>query len=225
MVMMLGAWRQHGLAMLLVVLSGWIGVAVAQAPHTHEHGFHGAAEWARVFDDPKRDGWQKPHEVIEALRLAPDAAVADIGAGTGYFSTRIARMLPGGKVYAVDLEPDMVRHLRERAKREGLARMLAVQASAADASLPERVDLVVFVDVYHHVGDRENYLRRLRERLRPGGRIAVIDFKLDAPLGPPSSARIAPERVRREFEQAGYALREELDFLPYQYFLVFGVAK
>src|SRR5256885_7904291 len=115
--------------------------AWAQAPHTHEHRFEDADKWSEVFDDPKRDSWQKPHEVIQALALKPDAVLADIGAGTGYFSVRFARMLPKGKVYAVDLEPDMVRHLAARVKREQLANVVAVQAAPHDPKLPERVDL------------------------------------------------------------------------------------
>ena len=95
------------------------GNALAQAPHTHEHRFSDADSWAKVFDDPERDRWQKPHEVIMALKLAPDAKVADIGAGTGYFAARLAHMAPNGRIYAVDLEPDMVKYLAERAKREG----------------------------------------------------------------------------------------------------------
>src|SRR5436305_493175 len=97
--------------------------AKAQAPHTHEHPFEDADKWSEVFDDPKRDSWQKPHQVVQALALKPDAIVADIGAGTGYFSVRLAHMVPKGKVYAVDLEPDMVRHLAARAKREQLPNM------------------------------------------------------------------------------------------------------
>src|SRR5689334_24072709 len=95
-------------------------VARAQSPHTHQHSFGDAEKWAQIFDDPKRDAWQKPHEVIQALALKPDAVVADIGAGTGYFSARVANMLPKGRVYAVDTEPDMVKHLKEQAKRERL---------------------------------------------------------------------------------------------------------
>ena len=82
--------------------------AAAQNPHTHQHHFKDADKWAHVFDDPKRDEWQKPHQVIQVLKLAPDAIVADVGAGTGYFSARLATMLPKGKVYAGDVEPDMV---------------------------------------------------------------------------------------------------------------------
>ena len=84
------------------------GPVAAQTPHTHQHSFGDADKWAKVFDDPERDAWQKPHEVIQALALKPDAVVADIGAGTGYFSVRLAHMVPQGRVYGVDTEPDMV---------------------------------------------------------------------------------------------------------------------
>ncbi|MBI2226091.1 MAG: methyltransferase domain-containing protein [Betaproteobacteria bacterium] len=98
------------------------GPAAAQSPQTHQHSFGGAEQWAQIFDDPKRDAWQKPHEVIQALALKPDAVIADIGSGTGYFSARFANMVPKGRVYGVDTEPDMVKYLAERAKREGLYR-------------------------------------------------------------------------------------------------------
>ena len=98
----------------------------AQSPDHANHRFGGAEHWAKVFDDPERDKWQKPHEVISALKLAPDAAVADIGAGTGYFAVRFAHMLQKGRVYGVDVEPDMVKYLGERAKKENLANLTAV---------------------------------------------------------------------------------------------------
>src|SRR6185503_16625319 len=110
--------------------------ALAQSPGTHQHSFGDAEKWAHVFDDPERDAWQKPHEVIRALGLAPDAAVADIGAGTGYFSARLANMLKSGRVYAVDIEPAMVKHLAERAKREGLANLVPVAGAAGSPQLP-----------------------------------------------------------------------------------------
>lgn len=197
----------------------------AQSPHSHQHGFGDAQKWAKVFDDPARDAWQKPHEVIRALALKPDAVVADIGAGTGYFAVRFAHMVPKGRVYGVDTEPEMVKHLGERGKREGLANLAAVAASAGDPRLPEKADLVVLVDVYHHVEDRERYFARLRDSLRPGGRVAVIDFRMDSPVGPPKAARIAPEQVVAELLRAGYVLDREHRFLPNQYFLVFRDAK
>ena len=196
--------------------------AAAQAPHEHRHSFEDAEQWSDVFDDPKRDDWQKPHEVIHALALKPDAAVADIGAGTGYFSVRIAHMLPQGKVFAADLEPDMVRHLAARAQREKLANLVAVQSSEEQANLPEKVDVVLLVDVYHHIDDREGYFRALKASLKSQGRVAVIDFTLDSEIGPPPRARLAPERVKRELAKAGYDLVAEHDFLPNQYFLVFA---
>ena len=205
--------------------------AQAQSPSTHQHSFSGAERWAHVFDDPQRDAWQKPHEVIGALALAPDAVVADIGAGTGYFSVRLANMLPRGRVYAVDIEPDMVRYLAERAKREKREKrekrdnMVAVAGEPGDPKLPARVDLVLMVDVYHHVDDRVEYFRRLREALKPGGRVAIIDFLPDAPEGPPKASRIPAERVVAEMKRAGFALAQEHRFLPRQYFLVFEPAR
>jgi predicted methyltransferase len=192
-----------------------------QHPHA-QHRFDDAERWARVFDDPERDAWQKPHEVIQALKLAPDARVADLGAGTGYFAVRLANMVPKGRVYAVDIEPDMVKYLGERARREKLPNMVAVQGTPADPRLPEKVDLIMLVDVYHHIEDRTEYFRRLASSLAPGGRVAVIDFKLDAPAGPPRAARIAPDRVKDELARAGLRLVEEHGFLPHQYFLVFA---
>jgi len=210
---------------ILVVAAALLALpAAAQTPHTHRHSFSGAEQWAHVFDDPERDAWQKPHEVIQALGLAPDARVADLGAGTGYFSARLANMLPAGRVYAADVEPDMVRYLGERAKREGLKNLVPVQSAYADPRLPEKVDLVLLVDVYHHIEDRSRYFRALRESLRSGGRVAIVDFRLDAPSGPPRSSRIPPDQVEAEMRAAGYALTAEHGFLPRQYYLVFQPA-
>ena len=193
----------------------------AQSPKDHQHSFGDAHKWSQVFDDPARDAWQKPHEVISALKLPPDAAVADIGAGTGYFSVRFAHMLSKGRVYGVDLEPDMVKYLAERAKKENLSNLTAIVGAPDDPRLPAPVDLVILVDVYHHIDHRENYFRKLRNSLKPGGRVAIIDFRLDSLSGPPKNMRIAPDRVKTELKQAGYALAEEHAFLPNQYFLIF----
>src|SRR2546422_649762 len=188
--------RKLAAAFLLFVA----GPLAAQSPATHEHGFRDAEKWAQVFDDPARDAWQKPHDVIEALSLKPDAVVADIGAGTGYFASRLAGMLPRGRVYAIDVEPDMVKYLAERAQREGRKNLIAVAAKPDDPRLPDKIDLLLLVDVYHHIEAREQYLRRLRPALKPGGRIAIIDFRLDSPAAP--SDRLAgirqfPERDRQ----------------------------
>jgi cyclopropane fatty-acyl-phospholipid synthase-like methyltransferase len=219
--------RLHSIPQLLITVLWALlpAAALAQAPHTHQHSFGDAQKWSQVFDDPKRDAWQKPHEVIQALTLKPDAVIADLGAGTGYFSVRFAHMVPQGRVYGVDTEPDMVKHLAERAQREGLKNLRAVAAKADDPRLPEKVDLVVLVDVYHHVENRERYFAKLREALRPGGRLAIIDFRMDSPVGPPVQARMAPEQVKAELQRAGYSLQQEHGFLPNQYFLVFAARR
>ena len=102
------------------------GPSAAQSPHTMDHGFSGAERWAKVFDDPNRDALQKPREVIDALALKPDSVIADIGSGTGYFAVRFAHAAPKGRVYGVDVEPDMVKYLAKRAEREGLTNLTAV---------------------------------------------------------------------------------------------------
>ena len=204
-----------------LIATALAGVAAAQTPHTHEHSFAGAEHWAKVFDDPARDAWQKPHEVIQALQLSPDAAVADIGAGTGYFAVRIAHMTPKGRVYAVDIEPDMVKYLGERAQKSGVANLTPVLAQPDDPKLPAKVDLVLMVDVYHHINARADYFRKLAASLKPAGTVAIIDFSKDSPIGPPPAMRLSAKEVAAEMERAGYVKVGEHGFLPNQYFLVF----
>jgi len=204
--------------------AGVMSIAWAQSPGTHHHSFSGAEGWAHIFDDPARDKWQKPHQVIEALALAPNATVADIGSGTGYFSVRLANMVPKGRVYGVDIEPDMVKYLADRAKRERLHNLTSIAGTPDNPRLPERVDLVLMVDVYHHVENRTRYFRNLRASLKEGGRIAIIDFTMESPQGPPKTVRIEPDKVKAELQEAGYGLVHDFSFLPDQYFLIFQAA-
>lgn len=214
-----GRWGAVLLALLAV-----LGTACAARDHGghHAHPFQDAERWARVFDDPARDAWQKPDEVIRTLAVAPDAVVADIGAGTGYFASRLARAVPQGHVYGADTELDMVAYLTERGRREGLGNLTAVAAAPDDPRLPRPVDLVLMVNTYHHVAHRPAYFDGLRRSLRPGGRVAIIDFLPDAPAGPPRHARIPAAVVKEEMGRAGYGLIAEHPFLPHQYFLVFA---
>ena len=220
--------HQHVLLILCTLLP--VGTALtavrasAQSHHNGHHSFQDAAAWAKKFDDPKRDASQKPAEVIQALQLKLDAVVADIGAGTGYFAARFARAVPQGRVYAVDAEPDMVKYLGDRARREGLGNLTAILADASNPRLPENADVIILVNTYHHIDKREVYFRELKGRLNPGGRLAIIDFRMDAPEGPSSKMRIAPQRVQKELTDAGYRLTQELAFLPNHYFLIFEPA-
>ena len=191
------------------------------------HDFADVTQWQRVFDDPARDAWQKPRELVAALGLRPGMWVADLGAGTGYFSRWLdAAVAPNGVVFAVDAEPNLVAHLRTRAETERTATVVPVLASMNDPRLPPAaLDLVLIVDTYHHLDDRLGYLRRLATRLKRGGRIAVVDWKKnDRAIGPPPEHRLARDTVVAEMRAAGYTLVDEPDLLPHQYVLIFAPA-
>jgi cyclopropane fatty-acyl-phospholipid synthase-like methyltransferase len=189
-------------------------------PDHMDHRFDDPARFAKSFDDPSREAWQMPARVIDALQLKSGMKIADIGAGTGYFSTRLARV-PGVSVFAVDIEPKMIEYLKQRAHKEGLHNINGVLAGAASPNLPEPVDVILVVDTYHHLPNRPAYFRDLRKSLRPGGRIAIVDFRKDAPDGPPVHFRFTPQQIEDEMKQAGYELHVSHDFLPRQHFLIF----
>jgi predicted methyltransferase len=198
--------------------------ATASDRATASHSFGDVDQWSKVFDDPSRDGWQKPQALLAALALQPGMTVADLGAGTGYFSRHLAAAVgPAGTVLAVEVEPTLVAHLRARAEREDAANVVPVLASPDNPRLPAAgVDLVLVVDTYHHFDHRTRYLPQLRRALRPGGRVAIIDWKPgELPQGPPPDHKLPRERVIEEMHAAGFALLEDLDLLPYQYALVF----
>ena len=207
-----------------------VGLAAAEAPPaghdaTSHHSFADVEHWVGVFDDPKRDEWQKPAAVVRALEIARGMTVADLGAGTGYFSHYLSAAVgPRGSVLAVDPEANMVAHLRERAEREHTENVVPILASLDNPRLPVgSVDLVLIVDTYHHLDDRLTYLHALQRFLRPRGRVAVIDWhKRPLPVGPPPEHKLAREQVVEEMTKAGYRLVAEPDILPYQYFLVFA---
>jgi SAM-dependent methyltransferase len=201
--------------------------AGAQPPGHHDHRggmphrFERADDWAKDFDDPARDAWQRPDDVLAALGLGAGMTVADVGAGTGYFTVRLARAVPDGQIIATDIEPDMVRYLAERARREGLANIRAVQAGAGDPNLAAAsVDRILVVDVWHHLGDRVRYAAGLAAALRPGGQLAVVDFTAEATHGPPPAHRLAPAAIIADLEAAGLAARVSPTSLPQQYIVI-----
>jgi ubiquinone/menaquinone biosynthesis C-methylase UbiE len=222
--------RNEGLLMVVVAF-GCLGLAAAAQQHQPgnkpdhmEHRFDDPERYAKSFDDPARDAWQMPARVIDTLALPPGAAVADVGAGTGYFSVRLAKAIPAGTVYAVDVEPSMLGHIRKRALAEGLKNVVTVQASGTSPSLTKPVDIVLVVDTYHHLPARPTYFRELQKSLAAGGRVAIIDFRKDSPDGPPPEFRFEADQIIAEMKQAGYRLDAKHDFLPRQHFLVFRPA-
>jgi predicted methyltransferase len=187
----------------------------------------GAARRARValkglaYSGPGRDRWQRPDRVLAELRLRPGARVADLGAGGGYFTLRLARAVgPGGVVYAVDTDPDLPPALQEGADRRGLRNVVGVLADPRDPHLPEPVDLVFLARAYHHIPDRPAYFARLARQLKPGGRLAVVEATPGRlyRLFPHATA---PATIRSELEGAGYRAVAELHILRRQGFLVF----
>lgn len=218
--------RMHAIPLVLPALLV-VGVA-AQAPkNQHEaHRRHGdPAAYIAALEDPARDAYQKPREVIEALRLKEGEVIADIGAGSGYFTLRLAHHLgEKGHVYGVDISPDMIRHLNRRISDAGLLNVSTILALPDNPLLPRPVDRFLIVDVWHHVENQPAYLALMKKMLKPGGRVVMIDFhKKDLPVGPPSAMKIAREDLLRQMEEHGFKLVEEHTFLPYQYFLVFSL--
>jgi ubiquinone/menaquinone biosynthesis C-methylase UbiE len=208
----------------LVLLVASTALAAGSDGATSHRRFDDPAYWSTVFDDPARAAWQKPEELVAALGIRPGQCVADLGAGTGYFSRLLSAAVgPTGTVLAVDAEPNLVADLRKRAEREGTTNLTPVLASLDNPRLPAGlVDLVLIVDTYHHIDDRVAYLRRLQRVLRPSGRVAVVDWqKRPLPVGPEMEHKLPREQVVDEMTSAGYRLAEEPAILPYQYFLIF----
>ena len=184
-----------------------------------EHRFEHADEWARQFDDPLRVEWQQPDKVVGALELQTGMTVADIGAGTGYFESRLAKAVgPSGSVIAVDIEADMVRYMRERVAREHTPNVVPQQGAADDPKLAAAsVDRILIVDTWHHIGDREAYSKKLAAALKPGGAVFVVDFTHESDKGPPPEHRIPPEQVAKELASAGLTTSVVAVGLPDQF--------
>ncbi|HKA86914.1 MAG TPA: methyltransferase domain-containing protein [Haliangiales bacterium] len=191
------------------------------ADHVH-HRFDDVERWVRVFDDPDRDAWQRPAEVVAILRVAPGMTVADLGAGTGYFLPHLSPAVgPTGRVLALDVEPAMVRYMRDRAARQGLTNVVASAVPPDDPRLPRAgVDRVLIVDTWHHLPDRAAYSAKLAAGLKPGGMVVVVDFTKESRLGPPPAARVAPEDVVAELRAGGLDAEIVTETLSEQYVVI-----
>ena len=176
-----------------------------------------------AYEGFNRDQWQHPQKVIEALALRPGDHVADLGSGSGYFTYRLAEAVgPQGKVYAVDVDREMNDLVAKAIKGKNIGNIEVILARLDDPLLPPTgVDLVFTVNTYHHFENRVDYFHKLRKYLRPGGRIAVIDFDRRAWFEGMWKHYTPAEFIKREMEQAGYGLKRELTFLDRQSFLIF----
>jgi arsenite methyltransferase len=174
------------------------------------------------MNSAERDAWQQPKAVIQSLKISPGERVADLGAGGGYFTMWLAEAVgPAGKVYAVDTDPGALEFIAKRVREQGITNVEMLQAAEHDSRLPEgAVDLVFTCNTVHHLEDRAVYFRTLRRSLRPGGRVAILDFT------PTGFAWLfghgtAKEVIRHEMETAGYRLTDDFTYLPKQHFQVF----
>jgi SAM-dependent methyltransferase len=179
-----------------------------------------------LLEGPDRDAWQEPDRIMDALAIADGSTVADIGAGGGWFTIRLARRVgPNGLVYAEDIQPQMLEATGRRVAREGLQNVKTVLGTPNDPRLPDgQIDAVLIVDAYHEMEDPVSLLRNVRRTLKPTGRIGIVDYKKDGfGPGPPLEDRVDPGVILRDATVAGLRLLRREMFLPYQFLLILGV--
>jgi ubiquinone/menaquinone biosynthesis C-methylase UbiE len=177
-----------------------------------------------ILEGPDRDEWQQPDRIMDALGIADGSRVADLGAGGGWFTLRLARRVgPNGVVYAEDIQREMIEAIDRRVQREGLTNVRTILGTAADPRLPEGLQAVLIVDTYPQLGNPVDVLRRVGRALAANGRIGIVDFRTDGGggPGPPLVDRLDPDVVIRDASAAGLTLLRRETFLRYQYLLVF----
>jgi len=208
-----------------------LGTSLALAQHKEQHrGPADLKEYIEILERPERDKEQKPDEVIKALNLTDYMTIADIGAGSGYFTRKFVWAVQDkGMVYAVDIEPGMLKYNEEMIEHLHTPyNAKFVVAKEDDPLLPlNSVDLVFLCNAYHHLEKRADYFTRVKATLKPKGRLAIIDFYNDersGNLGFPKDHLIPRDTVMKEMTEAGYTLSKVHTFLPKQYFLEFVVA-
>jgi ubiquinone/menaquinone biosynthesis C-methylase UbiE len=209
--------------LLPLLLCGALG-AEPHKHHHHHHDFSDIPRWVEAFEESSREAWQKPAAVVDYLQLKPGQVVADVGASSGYFSRPLAKAVgPSGWVFAVDIEPGFFAPMHKLAAQQGIHNLATILATASSSNLPPAsTDLIFICDTWHHIENRPSYLEHLKACLRPGGRIAVVDFfdDRDIPVGPKKEERLSPQSVSAEFQKAGLKVEQNLTLLPYQYIVV-----
>jgi ubiquinone/menaquinone biosynthesis C-methylase UbiE len=178
-----------------------------------------------ILEGPDRDEWQQPDRIMDALGIADGSKVADIGAGGGWFTIRLAhRVQVNGLVYAEDVQGEMLDSISRRVTDLRLANVRMVLGTADDPRLPAGLDAALMVDLYPQVTERITFLRNVAKSLAPDGRLGIVDFKTDGAggPGPPVDQRLAADVVKRDAAQAGLRLTKEETFLRYQYLLIFA---
>jgi len=214
------------LALLLIPVSVTAQDAMKRDAHQMHRLHSDPKAYIGALEDPSREAYQKPHEVLSALDLKPGEVIADIGAGSGYFTFRLAHHVGNtGHVYAVDVSPDMILHINRRIRELKATNVSSILADADDPLLSDAtVNRFFFCNSWHHIEKQKKYLMLMKRMLKPGGQVVMIDFqKRDMAFGPTVEMKIAREDLIQQMENNGFRLVKEHKFLPYQYFLVFAV--
>jgi predicted methyltransferase len=216
-------------ALLLVVLATVAAAAQQAPPRPQQHGRLFPPADLGLLEAPDRDLWQHPDRVMDTLAIAEGSVVADIGAGSGWFTIRLARRVgPNGVVYAEDVQQEMLAAISRRVQREGLTNVKPWKGERTDPHLPAATfDAVLIVDAFHEFDEkvRVPFLQKVAAALKPDGRVGIVDFKLEGSgPGPPNDERLSPDIVVSDAASAGLHLRGQETFLPYQYFLIFDRA-
>lgn len=209
---------------LMPLLTFAVGLLAAAGPVRAQLGARSTEEWLKTLDSHNRVARLKVEEAVSRLGLAPGAVVADIGAGSGVFTLPLARAVPQGRVYAVDIDRGLVDHIARKAEEARAANVRPVLGAFTDPQLPARdVDLAFIFDVLHHIEDRATYLRSLASYLRPGGRIAVIDFHPE--LGPHKNdpkLQVTRDQTREWMAAAGLRPLAEHPLYDDKWYVVYG---
>ena len=204
-----------------------LAMAAAMSGAAPQHGRLFPPEQLGLLEGPDREAWQRPEDVMDWLNISENSVVADLGAGGGWFTVRLAyRVGPNGRVYAEDIQHQMIEAISRRVAREGLRNVTTILGAPTDPRLPEKVDAVLIVDAYHEMEHPVVLLRNAAAKLKPNGRVGIVNFKKDGHgPGPSMDERVDPERVIRDAEAAGLRVLARPGFLRYQYMLVFGKSK
>jgi ubiquinone/menaquinone biosynthesis C-methylase UbiE len=213
--------RRRGAAAIFTIVA--LAGPVAQELTRHGHLF--PPEELGVLEGPDREAWQRPDQIMDALRIADRSVVADLGAGGGWFTVRLARRVgPNGLVYAEDIQPQMIDATTRRVQREGFRNVRVVLGTPDDPRLPDgALDAVLIVDTYHELARPVTLLQNVARALKPQGLVGIIDFHQGGGgPGPAPDQRVDPETVVRDAEAAGLRLVRRETFLPFQFLLIFG---
>jgi predicted methyltransferase len=214
----------------LAVLATAVALAAQSAPGRHpisgrEYARPMGVSGAPWLERPEREQEERPSRALEIMQVAPGMTVADIGAGSGYFTARLARLVgPEGRVYASDIQQGMLDLIQRRVAREQLTNVTLVLGEPANPRLPEAaLDLALMVDVYHELGDPQTVLAHIRRALRPGGRLVLIEYKGEDPSIPIiPSHKMTVAQAKLEVEHEGFALATADSSLPRQHVLIFS---